>query len=222
MDSQIINEHIVNETRFQYRRSPRSLDAGEHGAVVRCRRILQQPAETGQLERSFRSPGTAEHHHHVGGRACHQVRDLAARQSRRHHIERRIQRQLQLSLAGRLRGHAERPGREPDRLRRLPRLPGRPACTPNKLSYTTGKESVSGQRLRRRGLLSGRLEGQSIPDAFRRIALGGAEPRSGPQRLGARVLLSRMRWTGTRRARCQRPCCAAATASSTTASGSAA
>lgn len=77
-DSQVINDHIVNETRFQYLRDL-DLNTGKHGAndfsarIVHQRRFLR-PAR----ERSYRSSGVTESDYDVGRGARTQIRHAPA------------------------------------------------------------------------------------------------------------------------------------------------
>ena len=107
-DSQVINDHIVNETRFQYLRDLDSSTPVSTAPTVSVpgsfiERRLRRPT----IQRSHRSPGVAEPDHHVGRRTCHQVRHAPALQSRCQLDKRQLQRQLQLSLAECIRRHDE-------------------------------------------------------------------------------------------------------------------
>ena len=100
-DSQVINEHIVNETRFQYLRD---LDSSTPTSTTPTISVpgsfFERRQRWPKIQRSYRPPGTAEPDHHVGRCACHQVRYAAALQPRRQFKQFQLQWQLQLSIAG--------------------------------------------------------------------------------------------------------------------------
>ena len=93
-DSQIINDRMVNETRFEYRRALEIRHTRQHSA----RRLVVSGNFTGG---GASSQSSNDHQDHFelqnfttmsAGSACHQVRRMAARQSRRQLIVRESQR----------------------------------------------------------------------------------------------------------------------------------
>ena len=106
-DTQILSDNIVNETRFQYMRDrdnqvAQNSDPDCHGAGSLHRRRQQRghsPRQSGPLR-------VAELHHGSQGHARPQFRRPPALHARFQLLDLRIQRQLHLLFAQRLRGQA--------------------------------------------------------------------------------------------------------------------
>ena len=146
-------------------------------------------AEASSPRQSFRSPGTAEHDHHVGRRACHQVRHVAARQSRSHQAPAEGSTAASASLRWAPmwprsmawpRGRRLRRSPQPARRSRFSNWGG---CIPNRLSYTTGNQNYAANVFDAALYFQDDWKVNPVPDLVRRPALRDAESYCRSQRL---------------------------------------
>ena len=184
-DTQVINDR--HGERDALRVPPRQflVLAGKHRAQLwRTGRVFRRRKRRPILQHALRSLRAAELRHAERGQAGHQDRSLAARRPQCHFDGWELQWQLHISFSHCICRHVERhlrrhpPNLRPDRRGLPPRSNGRMPAHQVHLHHRT--VCLSGERLQRRALLSGRLDGQQIPYALRRVALGVAEPHCRP------------------------------------------
>jgi len=163
----IINDHIVNETHFQYRRSLSSTTPVSSTPTVSCIGNFSGALRRAIQYRPYRSSGIAEHDHHVSRRPCHQVWGMAARQFGRQLANANFNgsfSSLAASLCLTLNGLAQ--GQTFAQIAASCPASQTGGCLPNNLTYTT-EASVQGQRLRRGAPTFRTTEGEPLFHALR-------------------------------------------------------